>query len=149
MKLKKTRKFNGIELDLISALNVDLAELKQRAKSLQKSGLINRFRIVPQVSPDRIKQDGFGFIYKLYAEQKKNYSILVEDTGRTFNINMHTFDCSAFSRENAIEKMKKNRPEFTNRKIFKIEVDGVIVYEDPEFRASVNFALAQINAKNK
>ena len=50
----------------------------------------------------------------------KYYSIMVEDTGRTFNINMHTFECFAISEEEAIGKMFRDRPEFKNRKIIKI-----------------------------
>jgi len=53
-------------------------------------------------------------------KHKSFYSILVEDTGRTFNINMHTFDCLAVSKDEAIGKMHRLRPEFKNREILKI-----------------------------
>ena len=50
----------------------------------------------------------------------KYYSIMVEDTGRTFNINMHTFECFAISDEEAVGKMYLNKPEFMGREIIKI-----------------------------
>ena len=53
--------------------------------------------------------------YRLLFNQ--NFIIMVEDTGRTFNINMHTYDCFALSMEEAIGKMLINRPEFIGRKI--------------------------------
>lgn len=53
--------------------------------------------------------------------QRKQYTILLEDTGRTFNINMHTFDCFAVSEEEAIGKMVRQRPEFRNREIISIK----------------------------
>ena len=53
--------------------------------------------------------------------QSKQYTILLEDTGRTMNINMHTFDCFAVSEEEAIGKMVRQRPEFRNREIISIK----------------------------
>lgn len=53
--------------------------------------------------------------------QRKQYTILLEDTGNTFNINMHTFDCFAVSEEEAIGKMVRQRPEFRNREIISIK----------------------------
>jgi hypothetical protein len=47
----------------------------------------------------------------------RNYSIVVEDTEHTHNINMHTFDCFATSYEEAYGKMCLQRPEFKNRKV--------------------------------
>ncbi len=53
--------------------------------------------------------------YRLLFNQ--DFIIMVEDTGRTFNINMHTYECFALSMEEAIGKMLINRPEFIGRKI--------------------------------
>lgn len=50
----------------------------------------------------------------------EQYMILVEDRERTFNINMHSFDCLATSEDEAIGKMYKARPEFRNREILSI-----------------------------
>lgn len=47
----------------------------------------------------------------------KNYTILLEDRGRTHNINCHTFDCLAMSEAEAIGKMTMQRPEFIGWKI--------------------------------
>ena len=65
-------------------------------------------------------------IYRALASEL--YFIMVEDTGRTFNMNMHTFECIAVSEEEAIGKMLKERPAFKNRKITSIESAGQ--YED-------------------
>jgi hypothetical protein len=45
------------------------------------------------------------------------YIIRVEDTERTFNLNMHSYHCFALSEAEAIGKMFINRPEFAHRKI--------------------------------
>lgn len=148
MKTKNVRKFGGVELELFSSLNVDLEELKQRANYFKKKGLINRFRIIPKLASNKIQKHGFAFIYDLYAERLKEYDFLFEDTGRTHNINMHSFSCLAFNKEEAMEKIKSCRPELANRLILSITQDGNKIYEDPEFRTAVNSALAQINAKN-
>jgi hypothetical protein len=47
----------------------------------------------------------------------QTYSILLEDTERTFNINMHSFQCLAASYEEAYVKMCLQRPEFKYRKV--------------------------------
>lgn len=54
------------------------------------------------------------------ALNHKMFHILLEDTERTFNINMHTFECFALSEEEAIGKMYKQRPEFRRREIISI-----------------------------
>lgn len=53
---------------------------------------------------------------------QRMYSILLEDSERTHNINMHTFDCFALSEAEAIGKMYLQRSEFRNRKIESINV---------------------------
>lgn len=50
------------------------------------------------------------------------FIILLEDTGRTFNINMHSYDCFAVSEEEAVGKMYKDRPEFKRREIISITI---------------------------
>ena len=70
----------------------------------------------------------------------KIYFILLEDTGHTFNINMHTFTTIALSKEEAVGKMYFNRPEFRNRKILRItDEDNNVDYIDPEFEKSINY----------
>jgi len=53
---------------------------------------------------------------------KHYYIICVEDTERTFNINMYTYQCFALSRAEAIGKMVINRPEFKFRQITDINL---------------------------
>lgn len=60
----------------------------------------------------------------------RSYFILLEDTGRTFNINMHTYECFANSKEEAVGQMYFARPEFRSRPICKITEDGETVYID-------------------
>lgn len=55
---------------------------------------------------------------------KKSYLILLEDIGHSFNLNMHTFECFAINKEEAIGKMYFNRPEFRTRKLISITEDG-------------------------
>lgn len=52
---------------------------------------------------------------------KQHYLIVVEDTGLTHNINMHSFECFAYNDNEAIKKMYIERPEFKNRKILNIK----------------------------
>ena len=55
----------------------------------------------------------------------KNYYIIrVEDTNRTFNINMCSYHCFAVSEAEAIGKMILNRPEFKFRQIEQITKVG-------------------------
>lgn len=50
------------------------------------------------------------------------YIIQVEDTERTFNINMCSYHCFALSEAEAIGKMVINRPEFKFRQITSINL---------------------------
>ena len=50
--------------------------------------------------------------------------IRVEDTQRTFNINMYSYHCFALSEAEAIGKMIINRPEFKQRQITSIDLIG-------------------------
>lgn len=51
------------------------------------------------------------------ALHDKLYTVLLEDSGHTFNINMHTYMCFALSEDEAVGKMVRERPEFRSRKI--------------------------------
>ena len=55
-------------------------------------------------------------------EYDKRFSILLEDTGRTFNLSMHTFSTFAISTAEAIGQMYIERPEFITRKIQSITI---------------------------
>jgi len=74
---------------------------------------------------------------------RKLYSILLEDTGRTFNINMHTFDCFAVSKEEAVGLMFFERPEFRNREITKISCEGEWVYTKHGYAEMLDRALRE------
>ncbi len=50
------------------------------------------------------------------------YCILLDDTERTFNLNMHSFRTFAVSEAEAIGKMCLERPEFIGRKILGVSV---------------------------
>lgn len=54
---------------------------------------------------------------------KKQYNFLLEDTGKTYNINMHSYSCFAYCFEEAYGKMLLNRPEFVGRKIESVTID--------------------------
>ena len=77
----------------------------------------------------------------------KTYSILLEDTGKTFNINCHTFDCYAISKEEAIGKMFFQRPDFAKRTIHKITEDNIDVYVNPDYNNSIQNALTLIKKR--
>ena len=47
----------------------------------------------------------------------RQFVILLDDTGRTGNINMHSYWCFAISEDEAVGKMHRERPEFRNRQI--------------------------------
>jgi len=83
----------------------------------------------------------------------RDFSILLEDKDRTFNINMHRFMCFALTKEEAILKMETIRPEFKGRKIEKITSMGwnhrqKTEYIDPEFKASIDRAKKYILEKS-
>jgi hypothetical protein len=50
------------------------------------------------------------------------YIIRVEDTERTFNLNMHSYHCFAVSEAEAIGKTVIDRPEFKFRQITSINL---------------------------
>lgn len=56
------------------------------------------------------------------ALHNKMYNILLEDTGLTHNINMHTFSCFAVSEDEAVGKMCRIRPELKGRAIESIKI---------------------------
>ena len=56
----------------------------------------------------------------LKSMMRKSYTIMVEDTDHTRNINIHCFDCLALSYHEAIGKMYFERPEFLRREILSI-----------------------------
>jgi len=56
------------------------------------------------------------------AMNEKEFFISLQDVGRTFNINMHTFFCFALSEAEAIGKMVKERPNLQVKHIDKIRV---------------------------
>lgn len=84
---------------------------------------------------------------------KNYYLILLEDTGRSFNINMHCFECFALSKEEAIGKMVLSKPEFKTRKIQKItEINGLtnessVCFLDPDYEKDIENALLALNLK--
>jgi len=57
-------------------------------------------------------------IYK--ALSTNLYFILLDDTGRTFNLNMYTFETLATSQDEAIGKMIRIRPDLKPKDIVKI-----------------------------
>jgi hypothetical protein len=56
----------------------------------------------------------------MIAILKTGFVILLEDVGRTHNINCHTFDCLAISEEEAIGKMVRQRPDLRPDKIISV-----------------------------
>jgi len=56
------------------------------------------------------------------AINEKEFFISLQDVGRTFNVNMHTFICFALSEAEAIGKMVKERPDLQVKHIDKITV---------------------------
>jgi hypothetical protein len=78
----------------------------------------------------------------------KYYSIILEDTGKTHNINMHTYDCYASSKEEAIGKMWFARPDFRNVKVDKIMEEGNDVYVDLDYQKSIENALEILRQRN-
>lgn len=59
------------------------------------------------------------------AINEKEFFISLQDRGRSFNINMHTFFCFALSEEEAIGKMIKERPELKPHHIESVRVIDV------------------------
>lgn len=54
---------------------------------------------------------------------KKVYTIFLEDTEKTFNVNMYSYSCFAYCFEEAYGKMLLNRPEFIGRKIESVNIE--------------------------
>lgn len=75
---------------------------------------------------------------------KKLYNILLEDTGRTHNINMHSFDCLAANKEEAIGKMYFARPDFRGWRINKITAEGETEWEDADYAKSIATAMKRL-----
>lgn len=86
---------------------------------------------------------------------KNEYFILVEDVHKSFNINMHSHECFAYTLEEAIQHMLINRIEFKNRKVYKIESFNyitkkrVVEYLDKDYTNSIDLALKAIKQRNE
>lgn len=59
---------------------------------------------------------------ELLERTRFSYTIILEDSEDTFNINMHSFNCFARSKEEAVGKMCFQRSEFRRRKIQSIKM---------------------------
>ena len=88
------------------------------------------------------------------SEFNNMYFILVEDsTPPTHNINMHSFECMAKSKDEAIEKMHAQRPELKNRRVLTVKHDafdnrGVILdYEDEQYKKDIESTLSKLKAR--
>jgi hypothetical protein len=85
----------------------------------------------------------------------KQYFILLEDTNKSFNINMHSHECFASNMYEAIGKMVTSRTEFKNRKILKITSfdfttkENLVEYIESEHENSINNALEVLNNRKK
>ena len=50
------------------------------------------------------------------------YSVLFEDTQRTFNINMHLVECFAKTKKGAIKRAIELRPAMKGREVLNVKV---------------------------